>query len=459
MATLPHPRVFLILTLIFAVSILASCASEGEEIESDPVFEGTSNSVTGIRTGGSEETGCDSTRTPIVYVYGILENGESFSNQVMRFGSNGYCLDRIFAFDWNGFRSYRLQIPLLDAFIDQVLAETSASKVDLVVHSLGAGVGTEYLKSELGENKLAHYVQIAALPCEDAQTNIPALNLASATDRVIGMCRVDKFENREILGTDHLQTITSPSTFFEIFRFLNDEKLPATTQILPEETILLSGKTVTYAINEPVEGTIVQVYEFDPATGERLRDTPDGQYVSEIDGAWGPFEAEPGAYYELVVIDANGDWPPLHFYREPFIRSNNMTYMRVYPDPDSAMAAIFNLTTQDDSVAGFSWIALNQALIYGRDTLTVNGIELSTPDVAPAAETTINIMFGDLNGNGISDNVLIGSMLPNHFYMKLFDLRIETEPRAPIVFNFNGRTMAIPNWKADSEGVSTAVFE
>jgi hypothetical protein len=36
---------------------------------------------------------------------------------------------------------------------------------------------------------------------------------------------------------------------------------------------------------------------------------------------------------------------------------------------------------------------------------------------------------------------------------------VGTESPQPIHFNFNGRHLAIRNWKAHSEGISTVVFE
>jgi hypothetical protein len=189
-----------------------------------------------------------------------------------------------------------------------------------------------------------------------------------------------------------------------------------------------------------------------------LRETPDGEFVADAGGYWGEFAAEPDAYYEFVCLDPWGAWPPLHYYREPFPRSNNRVYFRVYPPPDSLLGWLFGLLPTDDAVASFSWANVNRAVLTGRDTLTVDGIDLATPAVADPAFTTLNILFGDFNLNGVSDLTAL-SLLPSRFYIKLFDLRVPTAPRRPVVFTFDGRTLATPNWRPGSEGISTVVFE
>lgn len=403
--------------------------------------------------------GCDASLNPIIFVYGILENGDSFYTQSMRFTSNGYCLDRIYSYDWNAFEGYVEQAPALAEFVDEVLTETGASKVDIIAHSLGAGLGREYLALGDHAEKIAHYAQIAALPCKELPANIPRLNISSADDLIIGVCELENTENRILQGLDHLQTATSATTFEEVYEFFRDGNSPDTTEVIPEEEIRLSGRTVIYAQNIPVANVQVHIYQVDPATGERLSEEPDGSFATEGDGKWGPFDAEPGAYYEFLCLDPDGHWPPLHYYREPFVRSSNMIYLRVYPEPETPLGRLFGLASFDENVAAFSWININQAVISGRDELKVNGIELSTMEIADPSYTTIVIVFGDINFNGISDEAFGGSLLPSRFYVQFFDLIVPTQPREPIVFTFNGRSLAVPGWKANSEGVSTAVFE
>ena len=100
------------------------------------------------------DAGCDPTTTPIVFAHGFLEVGDAFANQSMRFAANGYCRSRIYAFDWNTLGGLRDEVERLTVFIDDVLAETGADRVDLIGHSAGTGLSASYLKDPVNADKV-----------------------------------------------------------------------------------------------------------------------------------------------------------------------------------------------------------------------------------------------------------------------------------------------------------------
>ncbi|MCZ7585182.1 MAG: alpha/beta fold hydrolase [Deltaproteobacteria bacterium] len=122
-----------------------------------------------------DEVSCDGTVPPIVFAHGFLEVGDAFAAQTMRFASNGYCRDRIYAFDWNTLYGSGTK-EALAAFVDAVLAETGAAAVDLIGHSAGGGLSLSYLRDEASAGKVAHYAHVASftynnLPrCADHQS-------------------------------------------------------------------------------------------------------------------------------------------------------------------------------------------------------------------------------------------------------------------------------------------------
>jgi len=464
------PSLFLMFLCLCGLAAVISCAGPAADPEAGDddhsAGDGPDGHLPTIHaiadddaTDDDQETECDDHLRPIVYIVGIVVNGESFSEQTMRFASNDYCLDRLYAYDWNAFAGYWREPQNFSEFIDRVLVETGAEQVDLIAHSLGADVAAEYLKQPDQAAKVAHYAQIAALPCLEIQGAVPALNISSEVDYVVGVCEVEKAENLIVQDLDHLETATSAETFAALFQFFNDGAPPVTLEVVPEEKIRLSGRTLIYLINEPAAGVEIEIYETDPATGERLHQYPEGAFLTEAQGDWGAFTAKPGAYYEFVCLDPFGHWPPLHYYREPFRRSNNKVYFRVYPPPESFLGGILDRLPRADAVAAFSWMNINHAVIAGRDTLTVNEIDLAIEEIADPLYTTLLIMFGDINFNGQSDELPMGSLLISRRFIKLFDLLIPTDAPQPIKFDFDGRTMAVWNWKAQTEGISTAVFE
>ena len=347
-----------VLTLLFA----AGCDDERSSDEKDEHGVGDDDENDGDDVDSDDDDApaeCDSSLLPIIYVCGILVNGDAFSTQTMRFASNDYCLDRLYSYDWNPFDGYWNEWPRLLKFIDDVRAETGAEQVDLVAHSLGAGVADVLLSQPEHAAKIAHYIQIASLPCLQIPGGVPSLNISSADDHVIGVCEVDAAENVVLHDIDHLQTATSPETFFEMYRFFNDGRAPSTTAVVPSDEIELSGWAEVYFTNDPVADIEIQIFETDPATGERRRPDPDAVFQTDNRGYWGPFPARPDAYYEFVCLDSLGQWPPLHYYREPFLRSNNKVYFRVFPPPDSLLGRFFQLLPREDAVAAFSWMNIN----------------------------------------------------------------------------------------------------
>ncbi|HRG88387.1 MAG TPA: hypothetical protein PLW44_05160, partial [Chitinophagales bacterium] len=77
---------------------------------------------------------------PVIFLHGFLASGDTWANQVMRFTSNGYCDNLLYAYDWNTLGGGN-DVNALNTFIDTVLARTGATQVDLVGHSAGGGYG------------------------------------------------------------------------------------------------------------------------------------------------------------------------------------------------------------------------------------------------------------------------------------------------------------------------------
>ncbi len=435
-----------------------SSASSGQADNGDPLDDDDSADDDADDDLDNDEPACDESFTPIVFVHGILEDGDAFSTQTMRFASNGYCIDRIYCFDWNALGDVGDKPRDLAEFIDSVLEETGAARVNLIGHSVGAELTVAYLNRPENAQKISHYAQIAALPCLDIPAGFEALNISSQDDAAVGACELSDTPNVTLSDIDHLQTATSPEVFQTLYEFFNG-KAPQTTDITPQKPIELSGRAVVFGMNAPVSGVQIQIWQCDPETGERLFKNPSGVFFSDDDGRWGVFDAAPGAYYEFACLDPAEFWPPMHYYREPFARSNNNVYFRVYPKSDSALGLVFRALPLSDAWASFSWMNINRSVMLGRDTLSVNGIDLSTPAIADAALTTLVIVFGDANGNGVSDENALAGPLAEVDFVRFFDLLIASDPYIPIRFEFNGRAMAVPNWKARTQGLSVAVFE
>ncbi len=421
--------------------------------------------------------GCEGAPRPVVFVHGFLGAGDSFANAVLRFASNGYCPAYLRVFDWN---TLSFDMPAnatsLADFVDQVLKEIGAQQVDLVGHSMGGRLSHDYLQEHA--DQVAHYVHAASFCGLDFPDGLPVLVLSSDEDTVVGSCIIEGAENQDLDGADHLQVVTVPDAFVAMYRFFNAGQSPGTTQVVTEEVVTLAGKVLAFGTNQPATGALVEVFPLDAATGERLAPTPAARFTVAGDGAWGPFQADPSTYYEFAISEK--DQRPFHYYRQPFPRSSSLVYLRILPESNPLLNLILGQVRYDDCCSSIVLFSANQALYHGRDTATLDGLELSTPEMAPPPPdptSTIAIFIFDADEDGQTDGgpVPMGlsglSFLPGHDdsgegqapsqfpFLRMYDAFLDASTRRGLTLTMNGATLHVPTWKGASEGPSIVVFD
>lgn len=443
---------------LLIISLVVGCAGDDDD-DDQTGDDDTADDDDDDNADTGEQAYCDRSAAPIVFAHGFLEVGDAFSNQTMRFTSNGYCLDRIYAFDWDTLTGYDRELERLGEFIDAILIETGAAKVDLLGHSMGGGLGYRYISEPQNAAKVAHYVHLAGFPFDDVPPDVPILNISSEADTIMGPVRIEGIENIVYEDKDHLEVSTCAQTFEHIYRFFTDGAEPETTEILAQEKMTVSGRALVIAQNTPVVGMEIRIFEIDPATGQRLNQRPEATLITDYNGWWGGFNPRAGAYYEFVCLDPEMSWQPIHYYREPFVRSNNKIYLRVFPPADSVLGLVFKILPYDDSYALFASLNINRAVILGRDTFTIDGYDLAIEGLADPEATTLVVFFFDANFNGSGEGRPAGGIFASFPFIRIFDLIIDSDPVRPIVFNLNGRSLAIRNWKSETEGISIVAFE
>src|SRR5580658_3988413 len=109
---------------------------------------------------------------PVILVHGLLANEtDNWQTYGPLLADNGYC---VFSFTYGndlstqapldgvgGLAPMEQSAQILSAFVNQVLAATGASKVDIVGHSEGATMPYWYIKFDGGAAKVAHMVGLA----------------------------------------------------------------------------------------------------------------------------------------------------------------------------------------------------------------------------------------------------------------------------------------------------------
>ena len=213
-------------------------------------------------------------------------------------------------------------------------------------------------------------------------------------------------ENVVLPGRDHRETSFHPEAFAQTWRFITGSA-PARTDIVAEKAIVLNGK-ITRLLNDdltnlPLPGARVEVFEVDPATGER-RGAALHDKVVGADGLWGPFAGKPDAYYEFVV-SADG-YAITHYYRSPFPRSSSVVHMRaaIMSDPEFNGSALITMTRP----RGYFGL--------GRDSISLDG--KSPPDGIP----------------------------PGVPGMSSAKVKLPPGPQRTVVAEFNGERIAVRSW-------------
>ncbi len=402
------------------------------------------------------DAGADKSFRPIVFVHGFAGSGEQFERQAKLFASNGYPPSWIANYDYNSTGPDGGSEPL-DKFIDAVRARTGVDKVDLVGHSRGTGISQTYLSDASRAAKVAHYANVGGKGANNVG-GVPTLVLGSKGDKIVGPGTAREGAKHVVLEKpDHVAVATCTESFKELFSFFNDGKSPKTLEIKPQEPIVVAGYVKVFGPNRPEVGATVAVYEVAATTGRRTGEEPIAKFIVSDDGAWGQFEAKSGQHYEFCLTPAGGG-RPLHFYREPFERTDLLVYLKTRDNKAEPGATIMRELPDTDDASIVVVSQLNGAIIAGKDSLKVNGVEVVTEETAPERGTKVGFFLFDGNGNKKTDATLPKGKSWSSPFISAADVYIPTDKPASVKLEFNGRVLYVPNWKPKSEGQSFVSF-
>jgi len=390
--------------------------------------------------------------------HGFLASGDTYAGQVKRFAQNNYCGSSTYVFDWNSLGGGS-SVEALDDFIDNVLSVTGAAQVELVGHSAGGGLGYDYLADATRASKVAHYVHLGSNPQSSSagpNGEVPTLNIYSPYDAIVAGGDIAGATNVSLNLKDHYQVATSEETFTEMFKFFRGQAPNATT-IASDDKRTVSGKVLTLGENQPLVGATVKVYEVNTASGVRLNTQPSYTYSTSTEGKWGGFSAKESVHYEFEVVSANAADRKLHYYREPFLTSDALVYLRAFPPASSLAGTLLASLPEDDNQAVVISFTSSQAVIYNRDQMTAGGYNLSTQEFASVDNTTIAYFLYD-DGNGQTDETSVGLFSFTSFLTGV-DVFFPTAQQPTIDLNFNNRELHMPSWPSETEGVTIAVFD
>lgn len=427
-----------ILFYILFVFVLASCTKTNTD-NTPPIAE-------------PQPSGKD----PIIFVHGFLASGDTYEKQVKRFTANGYSQADLYAFDWNSLGDRSVVNGALNKLVDTVLARTGKTKLHLVGHSAGTGIVQDYATRYA--SKVKSLTLLAGFP-PTRQDSIPILNIYSTFDFIASGGR-DVIDGTNLKQTDkdHYEVATCKESFEAMYKFFNNGQTPTNLEYTPETEIILSGKSGSFGENIFLANTIVEIYKVDGATGFRINNSPEKTFYTNANGFWGPYRASANTYYEFVVYDNVIGGRKVHYYREPFTRSDKLVYLRTFPTGVSIAGLFLAALPKDDNQSVTAFFGASQAAVADRDELILDGNTLTTNTFCSKENTTIALFAYDDNKNKVTNMTAIGAFGAFPF-LSGADIYFPTTTRQTITMSLNGRTLHATNWKSNSEGVNVMVFE
>ncbi len=403
---------------------------------------------------------CDTCNYPIVMVHGFLASGDTWTKFHQLFTSNGYKWRMLYAFDWNSLNQAGTgNTQLLDQFIDKVLAETGATHVRLMGHSAGGGVCYTYLSDATRAAKVDGYVHIGSSvqpgPAGPGGTE-PTLNLWSPDDEIANNGDITGATNAMIPGKDHYQIATSKESFAAVWQFFHNSP-PATLDITPQGPLVcIAGKVLYFGENTPLENAKVEIWEVNPATGQRVGSSPDFTFMTNAEGNYGPENIKANTTFEFVATPPNSSQRVIHYFREGITHLNSLVYLRTIPPPPSLAGLLLAGLPKVDKQTVVNVFTASQAVVNGRDTLTAAGSELSTAQYAPPSKTAITYFLYD-DGDSQTELTPVGSF-GSFPFLNGVDMFFPTVAAGTIPLVMNGRTLNVQNIKS-SAGVVVGVFD
>jgi triacylglycerol lipase len=149
-----------------------------------------------------------------------------------------------------------------------------------------------------------------------------------------------------VLGKlDHREVSYHADAFVQTWSFVTGQPLRQ-GGIIAQASVVLDGRITGYegtsVTNQPLPGSMLEIYKVNPDTGERLGAAVHSKTVT-ADGRWGPFTTDSSSALEFIV-SASG-FATTHIYRSPFARSSDVVNLRPrrLADADRNLASIITL--------------------------------------------------------------------------------------------------------------------
>jgi len=228
-------------------------------------------------------------------------------------------------------------------------------------------------------------------------------------------------------------------TFESVYSFFNNNQKPVFKNIQENQSLLsISGRVVTLGENLPMYKDTVLLYEFDAQKGERKTNKPT-ILLTDLNGFWPSTLVSKNSFLEFELHSKKSR--VIRYYVEPQQSNNHLMYLRTIPT-SGLVSGLMRAVPKNDSTVALAIFSSNHAIIYGRDSLTIDTVNLSTATLSPAKKTiAASFVFDDGDGKTSKTNVKgfgIG------MFLSATDYYIKPSNTEKSAIYFNGKRILVP---------------
>lgn len=153
--------------------------------------------------------------TPVVLVHGLSGSGSNFYSIERYLRSQGWSTNELYAIDLPSKQGQQqLNAAAISRFVDNVLAQTGHSKVNIVAHSMGGANSLYYIKNYGGNAKVDKLVTLGGangLTTSIAPAGIDTTSIYSTSDYIVNnsLSRMTGANNIRLYGVSHIGLLSN----------------------------------------------------------------------------------------------------------------------------------------------------------------------------------------------------------------------------------------------------------